>query len=91
MRPMFEVVEAERTPQGYWIVQGRAWEDINLNDCLVVIHGSESTQFTTLDVIGISTYGRELEQLARVMTGSLTLTSTTEIEITQGDMLYEVS
>ena len=69
-KPAFDIVTVEEA-NNEWILRGRSWENIRVNDILVAdyIEGDErDRQFT---VIVIETYGHLVDELFRMMTGSL--------------------
>ncbi len=72
---VFHVVKVEAISSDKWLVSGRAWEDIHIGDLLITDYSGPEDQLTRpeLKVIGISTYGSEVLELNRMVTGNVTL------------------
>lgn len=72
---VFEVVDVSLFRDDVWLVRGRAWEDVRLGDCLAVgaSEANDGTPRPSFEIVGISTYGREIDELNRMMTGNLLL------------------
>ena len=73
IKPAFEIVTVEPV-DGKWLLQGRAWETIRLSDILTA-EGSATVDDKTdqFIVVAITTYGHVVDELYRMMTGSLTV------------------
>lgn len=71
--PVFEILSIEAA-NGNWLLHGRAWETVHHSDILIAEYidtgNLEDRQFT---IVGIQTYGRTLDELYRMMTGSITV------------------
>jgi hypothetical protein len=71
-----------------WTIEGRAFEDITIGD--ILSHDSESTNGNTkLEVISVSTYGREVTTLYKMMTGIIVVSSQQKCELDNFKMLYK--
>jgi hypothetical protein len=74
VKPAFEIISIEKVNSN-WLLKGRAWETVHLTDILIAEYidtgNLEDRQFT---IVGIETYGHTLDELYRMMTGSLTVT-----------------
>jgi hypothetical protein len=69
-----------------WTIEGRAFEDITIGD--ILNHDSESTNDNTkLEVISVSTYGREVTTLYKMMTGIIVVSSQQKCELDNFKML----
>jgi hypothetical protein len=69
----FEIISIEAV-NGNWVLHGRAWETVRLTDVLIAEYidtgNLEDRRFT---VVGIESYRHTLDELYRMMTGSLTV------------------
>lgn len=72
---MFHVVKVEAISNDKWLVSGRAWEDIHIGDLLIIdcIEPEDKHTISQLKVTGISTYGCDVLELNRMLTGNITL------------------
>ena len=88
--PVFQIVEVEPVSGKVWRASGRAWEDVRVGDCLSIEsaegHDPGVSAFT---VTAISTYGHEVEELNRMLTGTLLLQSDEDTALHAGRMLVK--
>lgn len=70
---IFEVGRIYQDAFNDWVVDGRAYKDIYVGDRLAarVVNSSKETGIIYLDLISIMTYGKVIDFLGSVMTGSL--------------------
>ncbi len=66
----FEVDSAIHLGANRWRVNGRAFQDLRTGDAIVVQEGQRLHVFS---VVALSAYGKDIPELARGMTGSLTV------------------
>jgi hypothetical protein len=70
------IVSMDRNESDEWVVAGRAYEDVKIGDLL-----SDSRDKTPcLRVVAIESYGRNTDLLSKMMTGSLYLVGSCELE-----------
>ncbi len=78
MKQVFKVSEVVPIGEDTFLVNGRAYEDVKIGDILFAIL-AETVEPRKMEapqcfkVIAISTYTRQIEELSRMLTGSLTL------------------
>ena len=81
-REAFEVVKVQQKSPGSWLVDGRAYSDINLGDSLA----TSSSPYQELRVVGIVTYGKNTDMLSTMMTGTLALKG--NFYMNEGDKMF---
>lgn len=84
----FIVGRVENLGKECWSIDGRACEDISIGDILK--YDSKSTSGNAkLKVLSISSYGREITTLYRMMTGFIVVGAKQEVELESIKMLYK--
>ncbi|MBI1280858.1 MAG: hypothetical protein GC179_22230 [Anaerolineaceae bacterium] len=75
LEQVFEVMEVTLLESGYWFVGGQAQKDINVGDNLALEIKTEIDvrHFLPFQVMAISTYGHDVQELVHPLTGYLTL------------------
>ena len=88
--PVFQIIEVQAVGGDAWQVSGRAWEDIHVGDYVGIEtlegHGPGESAFS---VTGISTYGHQVEELNRMLTGTLILQGGEGATLRSGRMLVK--
>jgi hypothetical protein len=88
MEQVFNLDLITKLPDGTWEVQGRAYEDVNTGDELIVdpaSTGGITRKFIVTDVI---TYGKHVPGLSRMMTGALILQGEDDVQLGEAEFLY---
>ena len=67
MKEVFTVEGFLPVKENTWRVRGRAYQDLKVGDTIAI---DKSNQFT---ITAISTYGKEVQELNRMLTGNLML------------------
>ncbi len=67
MKEVFTVEGFLPVKENMWMVRGRAYQELKVGDTVAV---DNSNQFT---ITAISTYGKEVQELNRMLTGDLML------------------
>ena len=75
-KDVFAVEDFLSVGRNTWLVRGRAYEDLKVGDTVAVIDESKTpgikTSFQCI-ITAISTYGKEVRELNRMLTGELIL------------------
>jgi len=74
-RQVFEVVEVRQLNSCKWLLRGRAYEDLKIGDDVLTegFDAFETAAMPTFKITAISTYGHEVDELPRMLTGDLTV------------------
>lgn len=64
----FQITAGQKVDNETWLLHGRAWLDISLDDILFAIKGDT---FQAYRITQIVTYNHGVETLSRMMTGSI--------------------
>jgi hypothetical protein len=68
---VFLLVEVTSLDNSHWLARGRAYGDVRVGD--VIFPSTDQTAALPFRVTAITTYGRRVDELGRMMTGDLTL------------------
>lgn len=80
---IMEIVDSEKP----WIVAGLAFDTIRKDDVLSL--SSSETGYSNVHVIGITLYGKQVDEITRGLTARLVLDSETELSISEIGYLYK--
>lgn len=75
-----------------WLVRGRAYEDLKVGDTVAVIDESKTPSIKTsfqFIITAISTYGKEVQELNRMLTGELILRGANGERLKKAGMLVK--
>ena len=84
-RKAFEIITSKNINENLWLLKGRAWLDISLNDVLFTI-AHNATEVN--EVVWLVTYGHDVETLSRMMTGAIYVQSRFNHTIVPAVFLY---
>ena len=70
-KAVFAVERSLPVTENTWLVRGRTYHDLKIGDTVAVIDGS--TAASQFIITAISTYGKEVQKLNRMLTGDLIL------------------
>lgn len=79
----------ENIGNGRWVIRGRACEDISIGDILTD-DLKTNDGLVNLRVLSISSYGREIDVLYKMMTGDLVIVSEKIDELKYTENLYKI-
>lgn len=87
--PVFQVTQIEQKGYNEWAVAGRAWQDIRVGDTVRLVQPQveEQEQWPSFEVVAISAFGEQLEELFRITPGILRLSGAAGRRISSHDML----
>ena len=89
---VFEIVESGQSGERTWRLRGRAYNDIRIGDeVFVETARGDISQSQPYRVIAISTYGQEVEELSRMLTGDLIVQGDNCPLLRQGTMLVSIA
>jgi hypothetical protein len=87
MDPAFSIVSAKRVSDGNWNIAGRAYADLAVGVTLTDAPNGASRW----RVVSISSYGRSVEFLSKMMTGTLVLEGDAASALTGDTFLYPLA
>ncbi|MBD1930314.1 MULTISPECIES: hypothetical protein [Cyanophyceae] len=90
MEVVFRIEAVISAEPNCWHVAGRAYANITVGDIVLAQLDpiSNNGDFTYLTVIAISTYGRSIDRLDRMLTGMLTVKGSEETDLSMVPDLY---